>query len=83
MFKEEVCLRQGVNFRDVIEDDGDRQLVELEQAAIWRFLWMSGTLNVRLFVDQDRRSHTVSLLCWLLFPDSFFLKSRGLASYVG
>ena len=46
--------------RKVIEDDGDRQLVELEEAASWRFLWFSGTLKVCVEVDQNRRTRTVS-----------------------
>lgn len=46
-----------VTSRKVLEDDGHRQLVEVDQAAIWRFLWFSGTLSVCVLVDQDRRSH--------------------------
>ncbi|KAG0610286.1 hypothetical protein M758_7G053700 [Ceratodon purpureus] len=48
---------QEVRSRKVLEDDGERQLVEVDQAAIWRFLWFSGTLSVCVLVDQDRRSH--------------------------
>eukprot|EP00249_Psilotum_nudum_P015486 c25350_g1_i2 orf=91-867(+) len=48
-----------VTHRKVIEDEGHRQLVEVEQAAIWRFLCFSGTISVRVFVDQDRNSKRV------------------------
>ncbi len=51
---------QEVYSRRVIEDDGERQLVEVNQAAIWRFLCFSGTFSVCVLVDQDRRTHTVS-----------------------
>ncbi|CAM6117028.1 unnamed protein product [Calypogeia fissa] len=44
-----------VKSRKVLEDYGERQIVEVEQAAIWRFLWLSGTLDVCVKVDQDRR----------------------------
>ncbi|KAF3342072.1 hypothetical protein FCM35_KLT00710 [Carex littledalei] len=45
--------------RKVLIDEGSRQVVELEQAAIWRFLWWSGTISVHVIVDQDRKNHTV------------------------
>lgn len=45
--------------RNVLLDEGSRQVVEVEQAAIWKFLWWSGILSVHVFVDQDRRNHTV------------------------
>ncbi|KAJ3709347.1 hypothetical protein LUZ61_013052 [Rhynchospora tenuis] len=45
--------------RKVLIDEGSRQVVEVEQAAIWRFLWWSGTISVHVFVDQDRKNHTV------------------------
>lgn len=53
-------IMQEVKYRKVLEDDGERQLVEVEQAACWRFLWFSGTLSVCVVVDQDRRTNTVS-----------------------
>lgn len=40
-------------------DEGHRQVVEVEQSAIWRFLWWSGTISVCVFVDQNRKDHTV------------------------
>ncbi|OIT08790.1 hypothetical protein A4A49_65034, partial [Nicotiana attenuata] len=45
--------------RKVLVDEGLRQVVELEQAAIWRFLWWSGTIAVHVLVDQNRENHTV------------------------
>lgn len=45
--------------RNVLFDDGQKQVVEVEQAAIWRFLWFSGTISVHVFVEQDRKDHTV------------------------
>ena len=27
--------------------------------AIWRFLWWLGTISVHVFVDQNRKDHTV------------------------
>ncbi|KAL6846347.1 hypothetical protein ACP4OV_023795 [Aristida adscensionis] len=45
--------------RKVLLDEGSRQIVEVEQAAIWKFLWWSGVLSVHVFVDQNRKNHTV------------------------
>ncbi|KAF8643485.1 hypothetical protein HU200_066835 [Digitaria exilis] len=45
--------------RKVLIDEGSRQVVEVEQAAIWKFLWWSGILSVHVFVDQNRKDHTV------------------------
>ncbi|CAL9750995.1 unnamed protein product [Musa acuminata subsp. burmannicoides] len=45
--------------RKVLIDEGLRQVVEVEQAAIWRFLWWSGTISVHVIVDQNRKDHTV------------------------
>ncbi|CAI9092920.1 OLC1v1028288C1 [Oldenlandia corymbosa var. corymbosa] len=45
--------------RNVLVDEGSRQVVELDQAAIWRFLWWSGTISVHVLVDQDRRDHSM------------------------
>ena len=38
-------------------------MVELEQAAIWRFLWWSGTISVHVLVDQNREDHSVRTHC--------------------
>ncbi|CAL5349882.1 unnamed protein product [Camellia sinensis] len=45
--------------RRVLVDEGSRQVVELEQAALWRFLWWSGTISVHVLVDQNREDHTM------------------------
>ncbi|XP_065873777.1 uncharacterized protein [Euphorbia lathyris] len=45
--------------RKVLLDEGHRQLVELEQAAIWKFLWWSGTISVHVLVDQNRENRTM------------------------
>ncbi|XP_058087919.1 uncharacterized protein LOC131234933 isoform X2 [Magnolia sinica] len=45
--------------RKVLVDEGLRQVVEVEQAAIWKFLWWSGTISVHVLVDQNREDHSV------------------------
>lgn len=50
---------QEVISRRVLVDEGHRQVVEVEQSAIWRFLWWSGTISVHVCVDQNRKDHTV------------------------
>lgn len=45
--------------RTVLIDEGSRQVVELEQAAMWRFLWWSGTIAVHVLVDQNREDHSM------------------------
>ncbi|KAF3431254.1 hypothetical protein FNV43_RR25984 [Rhamnella rubrinervis] len=45
--------------RKVLVDEGLRQVVELEQAAIWKFLWWSGTIAVHVLVDQNRVDHSM------------------------
>lgn len=45
--------------RKILVDEGLRQVVETEQAVIWRFLWWSGTISIHVLVDQNRRDHTV------------------------
>ncbi|KAK8582866.1 hypothetical protein V6N13_069634 [Hibiscus sabdariffa] len=45
--------------RKVLVDEGQRQLVEVEQAALWRFLWWSGTISVRVLVDQNQEDHSM------------------------
>lgn len=63
-----------VKYRKLLEDEGHRQLVEVEQAAIWRFLWWSGTISVRVFVEQDRRNHTMK---FRLAKEGFMKKFEG------
>ncbi|CAK7332671.1 unnamed protein product [Dovyalis caffra] len=45
--------------RRVLLDEGDRQVVDVEQAAIWKFLWWSGTISVHVLVDQNRQDHSM------------------------
>ncbi|KAL8150148.1 hypothetical protein V2J09_019956 [Rumex salicifolius] len=45
--------------RKVLFDDGTRQVVDLDQAAIWKFLWWSGTLSVHVVVDQNREDYSM------------------------
>ncbi|KAL9664536.1 hypothetical protein QQ045_019940 [Rhodiola kirilowii] len=45
--------------RKVLIDEGLRQVVEVEQAAIWRFLWWSGTIAVHVLVDQNRADYSM------------------------
>ncbi|KAL1327536.1 hypothetical protein HN51_037585 [Arachis hypogaea] len=45
--------------REVLVDEGHRQVVQLEQAAIWRFLWWSGTIAINVLVDQNRNDHSM------------------------
>ncbi|XP_073299811.1 uncharacterized protein [Primulina huaijiensis] len=45
--------------RKVLVEEGSRQLLEVEQAALWRFLWWSGTISVHVLVDQNREDHTM------------------------
>ncbi|XP_062159018.1 uncharacterized protein LOC133866492 [Alnus glutinosa] len=48
-----------VTSRRVLVDEGLRQVVEVDQAAIWRFLWWSGTISVHVIVDQNREDHSM------------------------
>ncbi|XP_010251230.1 PREDICTED: uncharacterized protein LOC104593182 [Nelumbo nucifera] len=66
--------------RRVLVDEGLRQVVEVEQAALWKFLWWSGTISVHVIVDQNRKDHSVKFKqgktgfmkrfegCWTLQP---------------
>jgi hypothetical protein len=53
---------QEVCYRKVLEDDGNRQLVEVEQLGRWRFLMFSGTFSSRVMVEQNRQEHQVTYL---------------------
>jgi hypothetical protein len=53
---------QEVCYRKVLEDDGNRQLVEVEQLGRWRFLMFSGTFSSRVMVEQNRQDHQVTYL---------------------
>ncbi|PON35926.1 START-like domain containing protein [Parasponia andersonii] len=45
--------------RKVLVDEGHRQVVEVEQAALWKFLWWSGTIAVHVLVDQNREERSM------------------------
>ncbi|XP_047149606.1 uncharacterized protein LOC124821719 isoform X2 [Vigna umbellata] len=45
--------------RTVLVDEGHRQVVDLDQAAIWKFLWWSGTISINVLVDQNRKDHSM------------------------
>jgi hypothetical protein len=51
--------------RRVLLDEGHRQVVDVEQAAIWKFLWWSGTISVHVLVDQNRQDHSVRINIFL------------------
>jgi hypothetical protein len=55
-------------FRKVLEDDGNRQLVEVEQLGRWRFLMLSGTFSSRVIVEQNREE---KLVLDFFFPCAF------------
>lgn len=48
-----------VAYRKVLQDDGNKQIVEVEQIGRWRFLMISGTFSCRVLVEQDREQHTM------------------------
>ncbi len=50
-----------MTYRKVLENDGNRLLVELEQLGRWRFLVFSGSFASRMIIEQNRREHSVSV----------------------
>lgn len=50
-----------MTYRKVLENDGNRLLVELEQLGRWRFLVFSGSFASRMIVEQNRQEHLVSV----------------------
>lgn len=61
---------QEVAYRKVLQDDGNKQIVEVDQIGRWRFLMMEGTFSCRVLVEQDRKEHSVGVLlkiCVALF----------------
>lgn len=50
---------QEVVYRKVLEDDGNRQYVEVEQLGRWKFLFLSGAFATRIFLEQKRQEKTV------------------------
>lgn len=61
MLIELIWAYQEVISRKVLVDDGSRQVVQVEQAAIWKFLWLSGTISVNVLVEQNREDHSVRI----------------------
>ncbi|XP_057984968.1 uncharacterized protein LOC110631652, partial [Hevea brasiliensis] len=51
--------KRKVISRKVLLDEGPRQVVEVEQSAVWKFLWWSGTISVHVLVDQNREDLTM------------------------
>lgn len=45
--------------RNVLEDDGNTQVVDVEQLGRWKFLCFGGSFATKLRVTQDRRCKTV------------------------
>ncbi|KAM7464633.1 hypothetical protein LguiA_032754 [Lonicera macranthoides] len=45
--------------RKVLVDEGLHQVVEVDQAALWKFLWWSGTISVHVLVDQNRADYSM------------------------
>ncbi|TVU00843.1 hypothetical protein EJB05_53691 [Eragrostis curvula] len=55
--------------RKVLLDEGPRQIVEVEQAAIWKFLWWSGVLSVHVKFKQGRTGFMKKFEgCWKIDP---------------
>lgn len=48
-----------VAYRKVLQDDGNKQIVEVDQIGRWRFLMMEGTFSSRVLVEQDRSEHSM------------------------
>ncbi|XP_024378238.1 uncharacterized protein [Physcomitrium patens] len=48
-----------VIYRKVLEDDGNRQVVEVEQLGRWKFLFLSGTFPTRVMIEQKRQEKTI------------------------
>ena len=57
-----IVVYQEVVSRKVLVDEGSRQVVQVEQAAIWKFLWLSGTISVNVLVEQNRDDHSVRIV---------------------
>ncbi|XP_026443807.1 uncharacterized protein LOC113343931 isoform X4 [Papaver somniferum] len=51
-------LKQEVISRNVLVDECSRQVVEVEQAAMWKFLWWSGIIAVHVMVGQNIDDHS-------------------------
>ncbi|KAL9307140.1 hypothetical protein AtEden1_Chr1g0026271 [Arabidopsis thaliana] len=44
--------------RKVLKKDGRRQIVKVEQALAWDFLWWSGPIPIELIVDENQKEFT-------------------------
>jgi len=64
---------QQVISRKVLVDDGSRQVIELEQAATWRFLLWSGSITIQVLIDQNREDHSVRTNCYSLKQPLVFI----------
>ncbi|RZC93724.1 hypothetical protein C5167_016351 [Papaver somniferum] len=61
-------LKQEVISRNVLVDECSRQVVEVEQAAMWKFLWWSGIIAVHVMVGQNIDDHSTKLCAPALAP---------------
>lgn len=48
-----------VNKWQVIEDDGIRQVVQVEQISKWKYMCFCGTYSSHMKLEQDRKSRTI------------------------
>ncbi|XP_026420909.1 uncharacterized protein LOC113316952 isoform X3 [Papaver somniferum] len=55
-------LKQEVISRNVLVDECSRQVVEVEQATMWKFLWWSGIIAVHVMVGQSIDDHSEGLM---------------------
>ncbi|XP_010477660.1 PREDICTED: uncharacterized protein LOC104756729 [Camelina sativa] len=44
--------------RKVLKKDGPRQIVKVQQALAWDFLWWSGSIPIELIVDENQKKFT-------------------------
>ncbi|GJT07667.1 hypothetical protein Tco_0842129 [Tanacetum coccineum] len=69
------ALREVLS-RKVLVDEGSRQVVEIKQATIWRFLWWSGTISVHVLVDQNREDYSVDYSTVFIFWQLMFVDNK-------
>lgn len=43
----------------VLKTDGPREIVEVDKALAWNFLFWSGAIPIKLIVDENAEAHTV------------------------
>ncbi|RZC81964.1 hypothetical protein C5167_044527 [Papaver somniferum] len=63
--------------RNVLVDECSRQVVELEQAAMWKFLWWSGIIAVHVMVGQNIDDHSTKLCAPALAPFKVYYEGDG------